>query len=191
MTKWIVDLFNALPAWVTAFNGLNVTQTFIIALSSLLLFIVIFCWLRPSWLSAIFSLVFILVYIGACAWVVPSFSAQIARAPTEPLPTPPTQSSSAKWADVRAGADWVGMDVACSRSEKQPDTSIKPDPKQCTPQTLGMVANCWAYRTEGYPFDECKGAKSWCTYKDQSKVTVTTIQARGTNTGRIFVCVDD
>jgi hypothetical protein len=90
MINSIFGVFSNLPSYVKAFNGLSEPQTFIIAFSSVLLFLTSLFAKRP-----LLSLVFIICYIGGTAFVVSKLNAQIS--PTEPVaPRPSTLSSSAK-----------------------------------------------------------------------------------------------
>ena len=86
---------------------------------------------------------------------------------------------SGRWINARAKGDWPGKDFACTGG-------VMPKVKFCDSAHVGNVAVCWVPkdRQTGYPFKECQGQKSWCTYKS---VNLSQRQT-GSRPGQLYIC---
>jgi hypothetical protein len=84
----------------------------------------------------------------------------------------------AGWVSIEARADWGGRDFWCS-------PGAQPEHNVCNVNRRGYVATCWDDRNEGWPFPNCTGYRSWCTYKH---ITLTTPPDGKAPPGDVYVC---
>ena len=81
------------------------------------------------------------------------------------------------WTNASTSADWGGHDYGCSPGNR-------PKANFCNSHHSEHVAVCWSNRATGWPFRECQGKSTWCTYKDVNLST----PPNGASPGQVWVC---
>jgi hypothetical protein len=108
--------------------------------------------------------------------------------PADPASSPKSIEITPRWAYSGMIGDWGGRDA-------EPCTAgATPSPALCGPKLVGKIAVCWDgvdFKNRSYPPGplgaSCQNQDQWCTYKDFSKVNLST-PPDGHAPGRVFSC---